>query len=165
MRTFEKKMCGKKMCGKKGAGRTMMNKMNRVRWCCKHMMILWLMVVCLGGCKVVEEESPKIRDLEYVLVGEELIPEQLKSILEEKKENPFQLTYSDQENLYICIGYGSKESGGYTVIVEDLYLTADAVYVDTTLYGPGDASKAKNETTYPYAVIKTEFVENPVIYK
>ena len=94
MRTFEKKMCGKKMCEKKGAGRTMMNKMNRVRWCCKHMMILWLMVVCLGGCKVVEEESPKIRDLEYVLVGEELIPEQLKSILEEKKENPFQLTYS-----------------------------------------------------------------------
>ena len=85
MRTFEKKMCGKKMCGKKGAGRTMINKKNRVRWCCKHMMILWLMVVCLGGCKVVEEESPKIRDLEYVLVGEELIPEQLKSILEEKK--------------------------------------------------------------------------------
>ena len=47
----------------------------------------------LGGDKV------KLRDLEFTVLSEEKIPEELKTIIDEKKAAPFQITYSDTENL------------------------------------------------------------------
>ena len=58
-------------------------------------------------------------------------------------------------------------SGGYSITVNDLYLTENAVYVDTTLLGPDPAESAgikKNTPSYPYIVLKTEFVDKPVIF-
>lgn len=98
-------------------------------------------------------------------MSEEALPTELKTIIDGKKEKPFQLTYSDKEYLYICIGYGKQETGGYSIVLNDLYLTETEVRVDTTLLGPELSDQAKKTATYPYLVIRTELVEQPVVFR
>ena len=49
----------------------------------------------------------KIKDLEYTVIAEDNIPEELLEKIEERKENAFKLTFEDQGFLYICVGYGA----------------------------------------------------------
>lgn len=126
-----------------------------------------LALFLLTGCG--EEKNPmeKIKDLEFTVLAEDNIPEELKTIIDEKKENAFKVTYQDNGFLYICIGYGEQVSGGYSITVNALYLTENAIYADTTLLGPDPADAAsakKNAPSYPYIVIKTEFVDKPVVF-
>ena len=124
-----------------------------------------LLIASLAFMASCGAEEAKIRDLEAVIVSEEALPTQLREIIESKKENPFQFTFSDKENLYVCIGYGRQETGGYSVTLNDLYLTETEVRVSTTLLGPDVTGQAKKTATYPYIVIRTELVEQPVVFK
>ena len=81
---------------------------------------LLLLLLMLSGCTLLSEEKIKLRDLEFTVLSEEKIPEELKSLLEERKSMPFQITYTDNENLYICVGYGKQSTGGYSITVEEL---------------------------------------------
>lgn len=67
----------------------------------------------------------------------------------EKGTEPFQLTYSDDQNLYISIGYGQQKTGGYSIAVDELYLTEDAIYVGTTLLGPEITGQRKAQRNPP----------------
>lgn len=125
--------------------------------------IMLFALFALAGC--LKEDTEKVRDLTSVIVSEEALPAELKTIIDGKKEKPFQLTYSDKEYLYICIGYGKQETGGYSIVLNDLYLTETEVRVDTTLLGPELSDQAKKTATYPYLVIRTELVEQPVVFK
>ena len=84
-------------------------------------------------------------------------------MIKEKKEEPFKFTFTDGENLYICIGYGKQDRGGYSITVDALYLTEDAIYVETTLLGPDDGEKSQKIASYPYIVIKTESLDQTVV--
>lgn len=127
--------------------------------------ILLACVLSLTGCTLLSEEKIKLRDLEFTVLGEEMIPEQLKTIIEEKKKAPFQITYTDNANLYICIGYGEQETGGYSIAVNELYLTDANICVSTDLLGPDAAEKSNKTPSYPYIVIKTEFLEQTVTFE
>ena len=72
--------------------------------------ILCVCMALLSACTMLSEEKIKLRDLDFTVLSEDKIPEQLKSIIEEKKAQPFQITYTDNVNLYICIGYGEQET-------------------------------------------------------
>lgn len=121
------------------------------------------MICVFAGCDMASMERVKLRDLEFVILSEEVLPGELKAIIDERKAEPFRLTFSDADALYICVGYGAQESGGYSITVDELYLTDTAIYVETTLLGP-DASKAVNKVpSYPYIVIRTEALEQNVI--
>lgn len=122
-----------------------------------------LAVTCLAGCGTAERE--KLRELDALIVSEEALPAQLRKLIDEKKAEPFQFTFSDHENLYICIGYGKQETTGYSIVLNDLYLTEAELVVDTTLMGPDRSEQAKKTATYPFIVIRTELVEQPVVYK
>lgn len=128
--------------------------------------ILAAWVLLAGGCTFLSQEKIKLRDLDFTVLSEEKIPEQLSAIIEEKKESAFQITYTDNANLYICIGYGKQETGGYSIAVNALYETENAVYFDTTLLGPkpGENDGKKQSPSYPYVVVKTEMVEKPVVF-
>ena len=94
------------------------------------------------------------------------IPEELKTVIAEKGTEPFQLTYSDNQNLYISIGYGEQKTGGYSIAVDALYLTDDAIHVSTSLLGPditGQKEGAGKPST-PYIVLKTELLDKTVLY-
>lgn len=126
---------------------------------------LVLMMACLGGCNLLSEERVKLRDLDFTVLSEEKIPEELEEIIAEKKQEPFKLTYSDNDFLYICIGYGAQETGGYSIAVNQLYLTDQAVYVNTSLLGPAPEEKTDKAPSYPCIVIKTELLDKKVIFE
>ena len=140
-------------------------KIKRKRWKNVAAAMLLLCVV-LTGCEMSGEGNIKLRDLDFTVLSEEKIPEELKTVIAEKGSEPFRLTYSDNQNLYISIGYGEQKTGGYSIAVDELYLTDDAVHVSTSLLGPditGQKSGAGKPTT-PYIVIKTELLDKTVIY-
>lgn len=118
-----------------------------------------------GGCgKKLQEEPAKIRDLELTVVAEEKLPEELLDNISGKKTNPFKFTFQDGGYLYICIGYGEQQSGGYSITVDELYLTENAIYVKTCLIGPGADVPDDGVKSYPYIVIKTEYLDYAVVF-
>ena len=119
----------------------------------------------LTGCTMHSEERIKLRDLDFTVLSEEKIPQELMTIIQEKKGEPFKLTYSDNEYLYISIGYGEQSTGGYSIAVNELYLTDNAIYVNTTLLGPDGAAQAENAPSHPCIVIKTEKLDETVIFE
>lgn len=129
-------------------------------------LLLWCLVVrFLTACSVEKDELEKVRDLEFTVVGETDLPEELKNVISEKKPAPFKLTYTDDQNLYIVVGYGEQETGGYSISVKELYLTENAIVADTELLGPQTGEQTGVEKSYPYVVIKTEYLEHPVIFQ
>ena len=66
--------------------------------------------------------------------------------------------------IYLCIGYGKQETGGYSIAVNDLYETANAIYLDTSLIGPKEADGKNGNPSYPYLVIKTPFMDKTVVF-
>lgn len=127
--------------------------------------VLLAAVMLLSGCTLLSEEKIKLRDLDFTVLSEEKIPEELKTVLEEKKSAPFQITYTDNKNLYICVGYGQQETGGYSIAVEELYLTDSNICVNTSLLGPEGSEKGEKSPSYPYIVLKTEFLEQTVVFE
>lgn len=118
-----------------------------------------------GGCKIRKDDGKKVRDLEFSVVGDSDVPAELKQIITEKTLQPFKLTFNDEQNLYIVVGYGPQDTGGYSIAVKELYLTENSIVIDTELLGPEKGEKPAPETSYPYIVVKTENLENPVIFQ
>ena len=126
--------------------------------------LVCLLCFAVYACGQKQDPMEKIKDLEYTVIAEDNIPEELLSKIEERKEETFKLTFEDQGFLYICVGYGAQQTGGYSIAVNALYETANAVYIDTNLIGPGPEEKGKLTPTYPYVVVKTENVNKSVVF-
>ena len=122
-----------------------------------------MIAMLLTGCQMMSSEKVKLRDLDFTIQSEETIPKEVLQMIEEKKEEPFKFTFTDGENLYICIGYGKQDRGGYSITVDALYLTEDAIYVETTLLGPDSGENSQKAASYPYIVIKTEALDQTVV--
>ena len=86
------------------------------------------------------------------------------SELEEKKQEPYKLTFEDNDFLYICIGYGEQKSGGYSIAVLELYETQNAVYVHTNLLGPTEEEAKKQAPSWPHIVVKTQKKDKTVVF-
>lgn len=128
-----------------------------------------VLVVCsilgLTGCTMLSSERVKLQDLGFTVLSEEVIPQELKTIIDEKKYEGFKLTYSDEAYLYIVIGYGQQPTGGYSIAVNELYLAEEAIYVNTTLLGPEQKESGGKTPSCPYIVLKTDFIDKPVVFE
>jgi hypothetical protein len=130
-------------------------------------MTILLMSLLLSGCGVGDSGIKKIKDMEFTVLKEDAFPPELKSVVDEKKEQAFKLTFQDNGFLYICIGYGQQETGGYSISVNELYEADNAIYVDTVLLGPEPGSidrSMKNSPSYPMIVLKTEYMNKSVVF-
>ncbi len=135
-----------------------------------RMPVIGLVLLCglllAAGCEITDgTKTDRQSDLEFTVVEEADLPEELKTLIEEKKKEPMKLTYSNSEYLYIVAGYGEQRSGGYSISVDELYLTENAIYIKTTLIGPGADEKVTQAATWPYVVVKTELREEPVVFE
>lgn len=131
----------------------------------KTVLIVLVFIFTLTGCTMEEESNEKLRDLEFTIVEESDIPEELLQIIDEKKSGEFKITYTDNENLYICVGYGEQKTGGYSIAVNELYLTSNAIYIDTNLIGPSKDENISEALSYPYVVVKTEYMDKSVVFE
>ncbi len=128
-------------------------------------MIFTLLLCSLTGCSISDGSATKLRDLEFTVVSEELLPDELKQLVEERKAGEFKITYTDADALYICTGYGEQPTGGYSIIVDELYLAEDAVYISTSLLGPAAGDAPAEAPSYPYLVVKTELLDKTVVFE
>ena len=91
-----------------------------------------------------EKKNSEQHELEIKVVTEEAIPEELMSLIEKNKKNPFRLTFADQGKLYLAEGYGEQKTTGYSVEVDRLCETQETVYIHTGLLGP-EKGEEKND--------------------
>ena len=127
------------------------------------LLLLILLSLFLPGCFRQGEEEAQKKELEYTVVPEKEISGELGKLLDKKKEKPFRFSYIDEDSLYIVEGFGEKDSGGYSVVVDQLYLMKQAVYFNALLIGPAEEDRTL-EKTCPYIVIKLERREEPVVF-
>lgn len=137
----------------------------------KNIRICFIAAVCmtaalfLYGCGIKVEDHDKEADIDYTVVADEDLPEELSGMIEEKKGSEFKLTYATEDYLYIVQGYGKQETGGYSIAVKDLYSSTDAIYFSTELIGPEKGEEVNEEASYPYIVVKMEYMDQSVIYE
>ncbi len=117
------------------------------------------------GCRSDSEDSQKIQDLDFTVVGEEEVPGELAQIIAQKREKPFKLTYADANDMYIVIGEGAQQSGGYSIAVHELYLADNSVVIRTELMGPGNREATGTDMSYPVLIVKTQYIEKPVVFQ
>ena len=67
-----------------------------------------LMAGLISGCSIEQTNETKVSDLTYTIVEESETPEELKTMIEEKKTADFKLTY--EEGRMICISCGDMGS-------------------------------------------------------
>jgi hypothetical protein len=126
-------------------------------------LVLIAAVMLFSGC-VLRQGTEKVQDLEFTVANVQELPEALQEQLELKKEEAFTLTFSDNEYLYIARGYGMQETGGYSISVQDCYLTENTICVGTTLVGPAVGETVEKTPSYPFIVLKLELREEDVVF-
>lgn len=124
---------------------------------------LFLLLLGMMSCGIEKNNTTKIRDLEYTVLEEEEIPEELLTKIEEQKEGEFKITFTYDGYLYIARGFGMQETGGYSIQMKELYLTENAIYFEAELIGPSK-EEAIGAVSYPYIVIKTEAMDRNVVF-
>lgn len=143
--------------------------MGRTHFCKRQWMIWILAVICMAGsvagCGVEKTDNRKLEDLSYAILEDKEVPQEFLAIIEERKEQIFKLTYLDEENLYIAVGYGVQQTGGYSISINECYHTQNAIYFDTTLIGPSKGEQVNEAKSYPYLVIKTKNLEKNVVFE
>lgn len=137
----------------------------------KCIIIICSILICMaiGGCAPDKEKIEKVNDLDYTVLAEADWPETLKELIEERKMKPFNLNYSEGEFMYICVGYGEQQSGGYSIQVDDFYEGEEVLYINTTLLGPSEQEQsqeqAQDNKSYPVIVLKTEYLDKTVVFE
>lgn len=126
--------------------------------------LIFVLLEALTGCKIVAPKEER-QEVGFVIVTEEYIPERLQEVIEQKKEKVMKLTYADQGSSYIVVGYGKQKSGGYSIVVKDVYTAKNTLYVDTGLIGPKQKQETEEAESYPYLVIKMVQLELPVVFQ
>ena len=119
--------------------------------------------LCVSGVNSIVKKEERLQEIDFTVVDDDEIPEELKTIIDQKKTGEFKLTYADQDELYIVVGYGKQLTGGYSIQFPDVYLTKENIVVTSVLLGPEGEEPAN--VSYPYAVIKIEYRPEPVLFQ
>lgn len=125
------------------------------------LMISFILILCSCERTKLPEKTGTI---DYTIVTGSSIPEDLQALIQDRKKENFELTFSERSYLYIVKGYGKQTSGGYSIKINDFYKAQDALVLDTDLLGPKSEDSVQKKASYPYIVIKTQFFEEPVIF-
>lgn len=127
--------------------------------------VIFLLTIQISGCEGNYKGSETGLNLEYTVLGETKIPEELMSQIEEKKAEGFELTYRDNEYLYIAKGFGEQKTSGCSISVIDLTSEDQTIYFESELVIPQEKENLNSISSFPYIVIKTELIDFPVVFR
>lgn len=128
-------------------------------------LICFFVLLMVTGCRIEKKDAEKIKELEFTVMEKDEIPNEMEEMIEKRKKELFQITFGDKETLYIGQGYGEQPTSGYSVSVDSCYEAANAVYIHTSLLGPGSDEKISEKPTCPYVVVKIKENEKHVIFQ
>ena len=120
-----------------------------------------LLALLPAGCQFIRIEEGERTPLEYTIVKQEEIPEEISELMEQKKKKVFQMTYQVGDIRYLMKGYGEQLTGGYSIQLEEVSESENAVFCKTRLIGPEKAD-AGSEPSYPCIVLKIRETEKPI---
>lgn len=126
--------------------------------------ILVVFLMATGGCSLVKIEEGQKTPLEYTVMEEAELPEGAKELIQEKKSEEFQMVYQKGGNLYLLRGYGKQMSGGYSIQVAELSVSATTIFFKTRLIGP-EKEKQSGAPSYPYIAVKIDYRKEPVKFE
>ncbi|MDE5864456.1 MAG: protease complex subunit PrcB family protein [Lachnospiraceae bacterium] len=136
---------------------------------CKYIFLLAMfaifLVSVLTGCRIEETNEEKIKDLDYTICDESKLPDALVDLIQEKRKEPFKLTYRTRDYLYIVVGYGAQDRTDLNVLLTELYLTKNAIFVDTELTAVEDTTLEDNMVSYPWIAVKCELYDVQIIFR
>lgn len=114
-----------------------------------------------------ETKPEKTGEISYEVVSAENVPEELQKLIQERMESEFRLSFSEGEDLYLVVGYGRQETGGYSIQIRDLYLAGDVIYMDTELQGPlpEETADVKDSTAAPWIVVKMQKMDKTIYFE
>lgn len=132
----------------------------------KGILTVFLLCACflISGCITRIEKEQKQKDLEYILIDQEHLPEEMTKVLDQLKKKAFHFVYSDQGKTYLAEGYGACPTTGYSIQVNELYETEHTIYIHTSLMGPEVSEETKEITTFPYIVVEISGTEKEVMF-
>lgn len=135
----------------------------------KALVLLVIVIACgfvFWACGS-DSRPEKTGDVSYTVVPDDEVPEELMKLIDERKESEFRLSFSEGENLYLVVGYGRQETGGYSIQIRDLYLAGDVLYMDTELLGPlpEETADAKDSTAAPWLVVKMQQMDKTIYFE
>ena len=104
------------------------------------LLCLAVLFLMLGGCRMIRIEEGNKTPLTY------------------------KIAYQKGNDLFLTKGYGRQMSGGYSIQVEGLSTSSNAIFFETKLIGPTEKIQG-GEPSYPYIVIKTEYRDGPVQFQ
>ena len=125
-------------------------------------------LLCICGCSADVIRQEEGRQLDFTVTARSELPEEVQAVLDEKLGTAFQTACQYGDSLYLICGYPAQQSGGYSIKVNRLSATEDAIYFQAELVGPqgSEAEEAVGETTTaPWIVVKTEYLDLPVIFE
>lgn len=126
--------------------------------------VIVVIALILFSCKITKTSPKKVADLDYTVVEDQDVPEELMKIINEKKNNSLRLTYSTKDYIYIVAGYGIQPTSGYSIKLNQVYLGENSIYIDSNLIGPAKGEEVTDKETFPYIVIKIEKRDEPVVF-
>jgi hypothetical protein len=131
----------------------------------KLLLFLCLAGIFLTACQLTAQNPDKVADLEFTVVDEREMPQEIADYIATKQTEPMRNTYTTEDYLYVIVSYGEQPTSGYSIAVNDFYLGENAIYVDTSLIGPSKDEMVNETVTYPYIVLKTEKRDEPVVFQ
>ena len=114
-----------------------------------------------GKSRLIRIEEGERKPLEYTIVKLTDLPQEALEFIEQKKEKEFQMTYRVGDDLYLMKGYGVQMTGGYSIQVEEMSESENAVFCRTRLLGPSKEDQG-GEPSCPCIVLKIKNTTKPV---
>lgn len=136
---------------------------------CRYIFLLTMfgvfLLAAMTGCRLEETNEKKIKDLDYTICDESKLPDALVELIQEKRKEPFKLTYRTKDYLYIVVGYGAQDRTDLNVTMSELYLTENAIFVDTELVSVDNTTLGDNMVSYPWIAVKCELYDVQVNFQ
>lgn len=125
--------------------------------------LVCVLVMLITACGYEKISYKKVGDVDFTVVSQAEMTDEVKQIVDKRKKNEFKVTYSDGQYTYIIVGYGKQKYEGYSIKVKKMYETKNAICVTTQFDGPKKYSN-KEVTSYPYIVIKIQYTDKNIVF-
>lgn len=127
--------------------------------------MVFVFCVLLCSCALLDTSDKKMSEIMFEVVDIEMLPEEIQTMVDEKKTSAFRMAYHTDTATYIILGYGQQETSGYSIQVNDVYQGENGIWVDTDLIGPAKSESVEMTLSYPFVVIKTEKIDQTIRFK
>ena len=132
--------------------------------CC--MFLFFGMVFMTISCGQ-SRDAVKKKEIEYKVCSDTELPDELKTMIEERKEKEFQLIYENSVHSYFVAGYGRQKCAEYAVTIKAFYDEGDNILLDTLLvnHSKAETEKSGQSELCPYIVIRCDLIKKPVVFR